>query len=334
MIAAVESPARRHLPRDGPGRGALTIRLAPRVARVIAVEIDRELAAALPGAVPTPVHVVEGDVLDTDLAGAARDRAAPVRVAGNLPYNVATPIVFRLLAAAGGGRRLSDATVMLQKEVADRVVARPGSRDYGSLAVHVALDADAALVLTLPPGAFRPPPKVTSGVVRLRFRPPAVDVGDRAVFERLVRGAFQQRRKTLLNALGPVARTLGRTAADSIERAGVDPGSSARARCRWRGSLPCRGLCYSFSPEVVEPSRFLGAPSCPDWVSATVAAARCRTSCSPEHANGMKCTARGTEKTLTVPEPRGRSDDLRHDGPAGGRGVSQVLPAIRLDAGS
>jgi len=102
-------------------------------------------------------------------------------------------------------------------------VARPGSRDYGSLAVHVALDADAQLVLTLPPGAFRPPPKVTSGVVRLRFRPPAVDVGDRAVFERLVRGAFQQRRKTLLNALGPVAGALGRTAADLIERAGVDP---------------------------------------------------------------------------------------------------------------
>ena len=113
---------------------------------------------------------------------------------------------------------------MLQKEVADRVVARPGSRDYGSLAVHVALDADADLVLTLPPGAFRPPPKVTSAVVRLRFRPPTVDVGDRAVFERLVRGAFQQRRKTLLNALGPVAGTLGgRTAADLIERAGVDP---------------------------------------------------------------------------------------------------------------
>ena len=187
------------------------------------MEIDRDLAAALPGAVPAPLRVVEGDVLDTDLAALLESEPAPVRVAGNLPYNVATPIVFRLLAAAGGGRRLSDATVMLQKEVADRVVARPGSRDYGSLAVHVALDADAELVLTLPPGAFRPPPKVTSAVVRLRFRPPAVDVGDRAVFERLVRGAFQQRRKTLLNALGPVAGTLGRTAADLIERAGVDP---------------------------------------------------------------------------------------------------------------
>ena len=223
VIAAVDPQPGDTFLEIGPGRGALTIRLAPRVARVIAVEIDRDLAAALPGAVPAPLHVVEGDVLDADLAALLESEPAPVRVVGNLPYNVATPIVFRLLAAAGGGRRLSDATVMLQKEVADRVVARPGSRDYGSLAVHVSLDADAELVLTLPPGAFRPPPKVTSAVVRLRFRPPAVDVGDRAVFERLVRGAFQQRRKTLLNALGPVAGTLGRTAADLIERAGVAP---------------------------------------------------------------------------------------------------------------
>jgi 16S rRNA (adenine1518-N6/adenine1519-N6)-dimethyltransferase len=89
--------------------------------------------------------------------------------------------------------------------------------------VAVALDADAGSVLTLHPGAFRPPPKVTSAVVRLRFRPPAVDVGDRAVFDRLVRGAFQQRRKTLLNALTPPAGTLGRDPADLIARAGVDP---------------------------------------------------------------------------------------------------------------
>ena len=223
VIAAVDPQPGDTFLEIGPGRGALTIRLAPRVARVIAVEIDRDLAAALPGAVPAPLHVVEGDVLDADLAALLESEPAPVRGVGNLPYNVSTPLVFRLLAAAGGGRRLSDATVMLQKEVADRVVARPGSRDYGSLAVHVSLDADAELVLTLPPGAFRPPPKVTSAVVRLRFRPPAVDVGDRAVFERLVRGAFQQRRKTLLNALGPVAGTLGRTAEDLIERAGVAP---------------------------------------------------------------------------------------------------------------
>jgi 16S rRNA A1518/A1519 N6-dimethyltransferase RsmA/KsgA/DIM1 with predicted DNA glycosylase/AP lyase activity len=120
-----------------------------------------------------------------------------------------------------------------------------GSRDYGSLAVHVALDADAQLVLTLPPGAFRPPPKVTSGVVRLRFRPPAVDVGDRAVFERLVRGAFQQRRKTLLNALGQSPERWDGPRRISLSGRELTP-RSAPERCRWRVSPPCRGLCYSF----------------------------------------------------------------------------------------
>jgi 16S rRNA (adenine1518-N6/adenine1519-N6)-dimethyltransferase len=207
----------------GPGRGALTAALAPRVSRLLAVEIDRDLAAALPARVPSNVAVVEGDFLEADLASLLTVEPGPIRVAGNLPYNVATPILFKLLAAAEGGRVLSDATVMLQKEVAERVVARPGSGDYGSLALHVELGAEASLLLTLPPGAFRPPPKVTSAVVSLRFRPAAVDIGDVATFEIIVRGVFAQRRKTILNALRPVAARLGRSAADLIARAGVDP---------------------------------------------------------------------------------------------------------------
>jgi 16S rRNA (adenine1518-N6/adenine1519-N6)-dimethyltransferase len=207
----------------GPGRGALTAALGPRVGRLVAVEIDRDLAAALPERLPTPVRIVEGDFLHVSIVALLEGERLPARVAANLPYNAATPILARLLDAAEGGRVLADATVMLQKEVADRVAARPGSADYGPLAIATALDADAETVLTLPPGAFRPPPKVTSAVVRLRFRPPAVDVGDRAVFARLVRGAFQQRRKTILNALGPPAETLGHRAADLLARAGVDP---------------------------------------------------------------------------------------------------------------
>jgi 16S rRNA (adenine1518-N6/adenine1519-N6)-dimethyltransferase len=207
----------------GPGRGALTTALAARVAHVIAVEIDRDLAAALPALVPASVRVVEGDFLDTSMDALLAGERLPVRVAANLPYNAATPILAKLLAGAAAGRTLADATVMLQKEVAERVVARAGSPDYGPLAVIVALDADAETVLTLPPGAFRPPPKVTSAVVRMRFRAPAVEVGDRSVFTVLVRGAFQQRRKTILNALGPPAATLGRDSADLLARAGVDP---------------------------------------------------------------------------------------------------------------
>lgn len=206
----------------GPGRGALTKVLAPRVRRIVAVEIDRDLAATLPDHVPGNVRVVEGDFLHVDLDTALAGEDVPLRVIGNLPYNVASPILFALIGAADEGRRFSDATLMLQKEVADRLVATPGTPDYGALAIQVSLMADVDRILTLPPGAFRPPPKVTSAVVRLRFRPPSEDVGSRATFERVVRGIFLQRRKTLLNALKPVADSFGRSAAEVIEQAAVD----------------------------------------------------------------------------------------------------------------
>jgi 16S rRNA (adenine1518-N6/adenine1519-N6)-dimethyltransferase len=206
----------------GPGRGALTVPLSSRVKRVVAVEIDRDLASALPSRLPG-IQVVQGDFLDVNLSELLRDERQPVRVVGNLPYNVASPILFKLLHDADDGRLLRDATLMLQKEVADRLVAKPGSTTYGALAIQVSLLADAERILSLPPGAFRPAPKVKSAVVRLRFRPPTVDVGDRRAFEKLVRGLFLQRRKTLGNALKPVADSMGRSAGELIELARVDP---------------------------------------------------------------------------------------------------------------
>jgi 16S rRNA (adenine1518-N6/adenine1519-N6)-dimethyltransferase len=206
----------------GPGAGALTKPLAPRIARLVAVEIDRDLAADLPHEVPGHVRVVEGDFLDIDLADLLRDERLPVRVIGNLPYNVSSPILFKLLHAAEHGRVLADATLMLQKEVADRLVAQPGNGDYGALAIQVALLARVERLLVLPPGAFRPPPKVTSAVVRLTFHPPGVDIGDARTFERVVRGVFLQRRKTMANALRPVADALGQSAPDLLERAAID----------------------------------------------------------------------------------------------------------------
>ena len=206
----------------GPGRGALTRALAPHVARIVAVEVDRDLAAALPAHAPAHVRVVAGDFLHVDLDEVLRDEPRPLRVIGNLPYNVASPILFRLLHAAEHGRRFRDATLMLQKEVADRLTATAGTADYGVLALQVGLLADADRLLTLPPGAFRPPPKVTSAVVRLRFRPPAVEISDVATFERVVRGVFLQRRKTLLNALRPVADWFGEDAGRLIGLAGLD----------------------------------------------------------------------------------------------------------------
>lgn len=193
------------------------------MARLVCVEIDRDLAAALADWAPPHVRIVTGDVLATDLGVVARELGdRPVRVVGNLPYNISSPILFTLLDAADEGRRLSDATLMLQTEVADRVAATPGARAYGALAIQVARVAEVDTLLRLPAGAFRPPPKVTSTVVRLRFRA-ALDA-DAAVFERIVRGTFLQRRKTMLRALDPIARTMSRSAAELLSRAGVDPG--------------------------------------------------------------------------------------------------------------
>jgi 16S rRNA (adenine1518-N6/adenine1519-N6)-dimethyltransferase len=206
----------------GPGRGALTRPLARRAGHVVAVEIDRDLAATLAAENIPNLRLIRSDFLDLDLEAALKDQQQPLRVAGNLPYNVSSPILFRLLKAANGGGFFIDATLMLQKEVADRLAATPGGKDYGALAIQVALTADVHHLLTLPPGAFRPPPKVTSAVVRLHFHPPSVDVGDPLVFERIVRGIFLQRRKTVANALRPVADTLGHSAMQLLERAGVD----------------------------------------------------------------------------------------------------------------
>jgi len=192
------------------------------VRRVIAIEIDRDLASALTSELPANVRVVEGDFLDIDFDEVLRGEALPVRVVGNLPYNLSSPILFKLLASHDSGRRFGDATLMLQREVADRLIAGPGSREYGALSIQVALHADVARVFNLPPGAFRPRPKVSSTVVNLRFRAPSVDVRDPAVFERLVRGIFVQRRKMLGNALKPVADSMSRSAAQVLQTAGID----------------------------------------------------------------------------------------------------------------
>lgn len=204
----------------GPGPGALTLRLAPRVAHLTAVEIDPGMIAALGPRVPANVTLVQGDFLEFDTPGLVR--AGPLRVAGNLPYNVSSPILFKLLRdhKATGGIR--DATLMVQREVADRIAASPGTRDYGVLAILVQVHADVRRVLTLPPGAFRPAPRVHSAVVNLAFRAPAVSFQDEAVLERLVRSMFTQRRKTLLNAVRPFAQSRGGDSRRALEAAGLD----------------------------------------------------------------------------------------------------------------
>jgi 16S rRNA (adenine1518-N6/adenine1519-N6)-dimethyltransferase len=220
LHAIAPSPGDRFL-EIGPGPGALTFRLAARAAHVTAIEIDRELAAELHPRLPPNADLVVADILDVDLAPyLAR---GSLRVAGNLPYNISSPILFRLLAVARVSAGLTDATVMLQREVADRLVAAPGTKDYGVLTIFTALQADVQRLLTLPPGAFRPAPKVHSAVVRLTFKPSPLPPERAAVFEKMVRTMFMQRRKTLLNALRPYADSVGRESREALTSAGIDP---------------------------------------------------------------------------------------------------------------
>ncbi len=185
----------------GPGHGALTRPLAARVSHVAAYEIDRDLAGELRSAAIPKVTIVEGDFLNAAPETPARP-AAPgaLRVAGNLPYNVASPIMIALLDWSRRGVPLVDATLMLQLEVADRLAAEPGTKDYGALTVLIRHRASVERLLTLPPGAFRPPPKVRSALVRLRFHPPDPPVADEPQFARFVQAVFARRRKTLANA--------------------------------------------------------------------------------------------------------------------------------------
>jgi len=182
----------------GPGRGALTRPLAARARAIVAYEIDRDLAADLRETAPPNVTIVEGDFLE---ANPELRTPNPIRVAGNLPYNVASPILFRLVDLSRRGLSIADATVMLQREVADRLAADPGSRDYGVLSVLIQHRAAVERLLILPPGAFRPPPQVQSAVVRLRFHPPNPAVRDESILEDVVQAVFTRRRKTLANAL-------------------------------------------------------------------------------------------------------------------------------------
>ena len=227
VIGAIDPSAGDDFLEIGPGPGALTSRLARRVRRLTAIEIDRDLAADLRPQLPPNTEIVVADFLETDL-GCYLARG-PLRVAGNLPYNLSSPIIFKLLAAAQllgagpGTAGLIDATVMLQREVADRLVARVGTKDYGVLTIFTALNADVRRMLSLPPGAFRPAPKVHSAVVRLTFRPSPLSAGSEAIFEPMVKTMFMQRRKTLLNALGAYAESVGHDTKSVLREAEIDP---------------------------------------------------------------------------------------------------------------
>ena len=180
----------------GPGLGALTEPLLARLDRLYVVEIDRDLIARLRERfAPEKLSIHEGDALEFDFAGLGDD----LRIVGNLPYNISTPLLFHL---AGFAAQVRDMHFMLQKEVVDRMVAPPGGADYGRLSVMLQYRFDMERLFIVPPGAFNPAPKVDSAIVRLLPRPPAsLAARDAALFGRIVMAAFSQRRKMLRNTL-------------------------------------------------------------------------------------------------------------------------------------
>ena len=180
----------------GPGRGALTEKLLKRAARVVAIELDFSLVEHLRHkfAAEERLRIVHADVLETDLAQWGR-----VPVVGNLPYYITSPILERV-----GRRSVSRAVFLIQKEVAERLVAPPGQRDYGFLTVQTAFWMDAQMLFEVKRSAFRPPPKVDSAVVLLEPRKQPLDVGDPERFLQFVSQCFRHKRKTLRNNLAEI----------------------------------------------------------------------------------------------------------------------------------
>jgi 16S rRNA (adenine1518-N6/adenine1519-N6)-dimethyltransferase len=222
IVAAVTLSGQDVVVEIGAGLGALTARLLASAGKVIAIERDVQLAGVLRselGAAPN-LQIVEGDALDFDLAAAARAAGRPLVVVGNLPYVVTSPVIFATLAAAAGGQVVDRAIFMVQKEFAQRMLSRPGSREYGRLSVMVQQAAAAEILFHVGAGAFLPPPAVTSTVVRLRPRAqPLGEVSDAGIFALVVREAFGTRRKMLRRALEPAFGS-GRAAA-ALAAAGI-----------------------------------------------------------------------------------------------------------------
>ncbi|MGY6553541.1 MAG: 16S rRNA (adenine(1518)-N(6)/adenine(1519)-N(6))-dimethyltransferase RsmA [Wenzhouxiangella sp.] len=219
LVRAIAPQPQERLLEIGPGEGVLTRPLLASGARVCVVELDRDLAATLHDRLGQPANldIIQGDILKTDVQRIAAGQR--LRVVGNLPYNISTPILFHLFAHLPD---IIDLHFMLQKEVVDRLVAEPGSKDYGRLSVMAGFFCQRECLFDVPPEAFRPPPKVMSAIIRLRPKVlGAADLAVLPVLEQVVRHAFGQRRKTLRNSLRPLMDE------SAIAAAGIDPGIRA-----------------------------------------------------------------------------------------------------------
>jgi len=211
----------------GPGGGAITHALAARAAHVVAVELDPGLAAHLRAQFPPEkLTVHQQDVLTFDFAAASAAAGQPLLVFGNLPYYITSQILLKLAASHTA---LDRSALMVQREVAERITAEPGSRDYGLLSVTVQMYGPAQQLFVLPPSAFTPPPDVHSAVFRWRFAPRFAELGvDEATFAPFIRKAFAQKRKTLVNNLRAAGFSSAAIAA-ALAHAEIDPRARAEA---------------------------------------------------------------------------------------------------------
>lgn len=214
----------------GPGAGALTAELARRAARVAAVELDRGLIPLLHFTLQAfdNVRIVHGDILKQDLSALTRENFGdkPFAVVANLPYNITTPVLMKLL---GSGLPVAGMVLLIQREVGERLAARPGTKEYGALSLAVQYACDVETLFTVGPNCFMPRPKVESVLVRLKTRTrPAVEVADKQAFFGMVRALFAMRRKTVLNNLLAYYPGEDRDAlTSSLNRAGIRPGARA-----------------------------------------------------------------------------------------------------------
>jgi 16S rRNA (adenine1518-N6/adenine1519-N6)-dimethyltransferase len=208
----------------GAGLGHLTARLLARGADVVAVERDRDMARVLRGELGDAIVLLEADAARLDYARIAREfrtSTPPTKlsVVGNLPYHLTTPILFSLLEQL---EQISRAVFLLQREVAERLAAAPGTREWGVVSVLLQREADVSVERIVRPGSFLPPPKVDSAVLCALFRPPAEAVADPVRFRRLVKGGFSQRRKTLANALRSARIVEPERLTSALQAAGLD----------------------------------------------------------------------------------------------------------------
>ena len=220
IVMAVNPVAGDNLVEIGPGQGAITFPLLRKHPRLTVIEFDRDLIAPLAAAAAPlgELTIIHRDVLQVDFS-ALTEPGRKIRLVGNLPYNLSSPILFHAREHAAA---ISDMTFMLQKEVVDRMAAGPGSKVYGRLSVMLQAYCRVDSLFIVPPGAFRPPPKVDSAVARLVPHDPAtIGINDPARFAEVVRAAFGQRRKTLRNALNGVCT------AEQFAAAGVRPEARA-----------------------------------------------------------------------------------------------------------